>query len=397
MNRKGPPTFLVSADCQRITYKGMMLDFPAFGTAVRSLLAATAEKLDDLLSKIATRGHPNLVDARDMWPETLNGYSWATQVPFFSDSMPSDIYTLPRLPSPLVRALMDSTNLLFEGKPNGQVVRQYLSRFTDICQNLALLVFLTAGKPPLVSDTANFLYANSKTEPRNMFVRHEHFWFLYRQSRNAGIVGLSETLTAYKISKTLTDLLWAYFVFVRPAEVCLYSLVHTEASEEESKRVLHLCSTRAWINSSAMLQLSPTGLSKLVVDFFSQKSLHEQPIGPLAYRQFYSELVLNYWEQQLVKIDVNAEQAGHTIRMAQTNYGVEIDQLSGMPTDKLLQSARESEIWWGELLQIDKGEVQPPDALHIKHWKAAEKKMDDIRKLEEVCAILQTRPFPNGN
>lgn len=385
-NPKGPPPLLVSEDCSRITYRGKTLDFPAFQEGVRRLLAATKKDLDDLLSGVAKGRRPCSADFRDVWPKADNGYSWMTT---FLEATPADASGVATpLQDALIVALPPNLQFSDTTLPDGMQVAGYLGRCTRLCKNLALLVFLTMGKPPPVHEMVDFLYSNSATKQRNMFARAGHFWFVSRQSPKPGVVGWSEGSTAYKISPLVTDLLMEYFLFVRPAEMRLYCGVHDSA--QKRKRAHHLCSTTAWVDSYKMEKLQSEDLSQLVKDFFLQESLHRQAIGPVLYAQLYAGVVLNYCEQQVVKTDANAEQAGHTLRMAQTKYANETDQLPWMPSDKLLQCGRESEKWWKKLLQLDKDETRPPIPLHLKAWKEAEQKMSTIRTLEETKDILCT-------
>lgn len=384
MNPRGPPPFLVSEDCSKITWKGKMLDLPAFGVAVRSLLAATRNDLDDLLSRAKGNLSPCLRNFSDNWSQTDSGYSWKTAflepIPIAVNSEPS---AAPQ--DALIEALrlvlkFDQTTLV-----DGAVVADYLRRCTAICKNLALLVFLTMGKPPPVFSMVEFLYSNSPTKNRNMFWRENNFWFISGQSANAGV------LSAYKISTSVTNLLLKYFVYVRPAEIWLYSLSRRRSAQDKEE-ARHLCSTMTWIDASKMQKLQPEDLSQLVKDFFLQsENLHQQSIGPVAYAQLYTEVLRNYCEQQTTTIDTNAEQAGHSLGMARTNYAVESDQLPGMPSDRLLEFGRKSEIWWQDLLQLDVNEPKPPVPLHLRPCNEAQKKMAMNRMLDEVKNRLLTR------
>ena len=357
LNSQSAPTTCVHEDNDRITYLGKTFSIKAWRTGLQRLATEIEQELTAL-----TLGQDKLlqksVQVEDDWSDETRGYSWVHQGQFVNNKLQL-LKTMLLDPSSKL-AIIENEEFQFHASE----VWKFLHACDALNEKLALFTLFTAGAAPRITEFVEHKYANS-TRGRNLFMDgDQQLWIVNRRTKVETQVK-RETFIPKKCHPLLTTFLIKYFTLIRPTECALVDYI-------KGPQAAIIYSEYMWVKGGG--HLSETYFYSLM-DNFLEKYCNVK-MNSRDYRQVHVELGRIFLGSEAEideeKLDVLAEQAGHSSRMAQLNYATEVGHLPRMSSDLLLRFGRISEAWW----EITGFKPNTPPMLTLKERRLIKHNLD---------------------
>ena len=368
-----------------ISYKDKTLHIPTWRAALAKLSSDVKKELDELCyGDELGLAIPTVIP--DDWSDETRGYSWTKNDP--------NRFGLQHSRTLWCRMLKDR-NLKPVQIVNGRLqlnhasMKAILARCDQLCEKLFLLVFLTPGPPPRVSEIADYKHANS-TRGRSMCFHDCALWLINRRVKSESLLR-KESSNCSKASQVVTEALQKYFLLVRPLEM---EIAYHVLDDSDRTEALQLYGEYMWLQSGK--RMSPKDLCHSIRTFLSGEC--NMDAGPRTYRQICVEIIRVFLgseaEAKAEERDLMAAQMGHSLELGRSAYAGEAGHLRGMSSDLLLRYGRASEGWWG-VIGFKTGSP-PLEPLRIRQQLAAEaaanataKQHENTESLLSIAALLR--------
>ncbi|KJA17084.1 hypothetical protein HYPSUDRAFT_146917, partial [Hypholoma sublateritium FD-334 SS-4] len=331
MNSHTAPTTRVNADNDRITYQGKVFSIKAWRSGLQQLASEIKQELAAL-----TLGQDQLIQKpgqiEDDWSNETRGYSWVNQGNFVDDKL--QLLKAMLLDPSSKLAIIENEDFQF----NATQVWKFLHACDVLTEKLALFTLFTAGASPRMTEFVEHKYANS-TRGRNLFMdEDQQLWIVNRRTK-VETQTKRETFLPKKCHPLLTTFLIKYFTLIRPTECALVDYI-------KGPQAAIIYSEYMWVKGGT--HLSETYFYSLMENFLDKYC--NVKMNSRDYRQVHVEIGRIFLGSEAEideeQVDVLAEQAGHSSKMAQLNYASEVGHLPCMSSDLLLRYGRISEAWW---------------------------------------------------
>ncbi|KIM38448.1 hypothetical protein M413DRAFT_75856, partial [Hebeloma cylindrosporum] len=330
MSTASPPITRVSACGMYITYGPYTLSVAKW----REALARLADEIEAALDELCLHQDFGLhvpKNTPDDWGNDTRGYSWTKNGTFTEDKrgLLAAMLATPELKL----AKVEDGHLKF----NHASIWDFIHKCDAVNEKIALLVFLTAGQTPRVSEFIEHKYANS-TRPRTFFRDGNDNWFVTRRTKVESRKE-KDSFSPIKCYPRLTNITDTYFLVVRPVEAELIKITHGETQYQ-------VYSEYMWTKAGS--RVTPEQMRKSILQFNTKYC--DVTMGIKDYRQIGVEMVRTFigseFEMREEDLDTLAAQANHTLHMTRLRYAPEEGKLPSMSSDLLLRFGRASEAWW---------------------------------------------------
>jgi len=287
------------------------------------------------------------------------------------------------------RKLCNQTNT---GKPawKRKAVESVLVETAEINKLLAVATYCLAGQPPRAAELVDGRLRNGFRQRSLYFLLTGTWYVITRVKTGKGILSGQEVYLPRLYPPEVAKLVKQFYIIVRPIEEFL-------ASQIWSSKVASYYRDYMWVTQT--IRLSEKTFSTVLERTMNEYCGAKISVNP--WRHLSVAIVRTYADASVVldddyddDEDIFSEQRGHNPKTTSQHYGVEIDQLRNLSSDKIRKFAKGSKVWWqimgfdpsGKLaVPLDAFEIEPipkiSDSRRQHHQALTESSLSDMKTL----------------